>query len=447
MTAPIDPIGSGTSTDIWDAWMEYPKRALYAQSAKQTENPARAGESQPPLIGPSLNWEAYFRFQREMELWRVQHELVGVEREVGRHVPRYGFEEYRAMRAAILEDAVRYIGRSLHIAARLALHHPDIPVSWNLCFHLFSKNRNCIPLNRDIDDYFTEPSAPSRSAREQQPKPNVLNTEDVDPSEKRQNKKENGVVSINHLKNLKRIFMPVAHILAAMDVIACRAYLPILPPDSSFLPHHPSEAETDNLLRAGRTFMDFPHDDRLTLATLGYALWFQQWGLAKTSKGSRKMLSQNEIERLESDLPLPEITKNHPVIDVSEDRIFLEDPIGKDKYKVFDPYAELIVPRKDRPTPPPEVGNRAFGEDLLTIPEDYLRQWDSDNPLPPLEADDFWIRKPTTTSPASRREEPRKRAQTLAPPALLLPPLPDDIVEELRSFNNVVGSRGDIRRF
>ncbi|OUI87888.1 hypothetical protein [Acetobacter thailandicus] len=230
---------------------------------------------------------------QEHDLWRLQMQIADIGTRLKTAMPRYGFSEYSAIRSTIIEEGCRYIGRAVHIAARLSLHHPDIPISWERCLHVFQAGRRGIDPFSTIDDYVMEPSTPSRLLRKRRLKAR---------------EREKTHLSKRTLAEMLKHFRPVAHILAAMDVLACRAYLPIHPTNDVWPPYRPT-CETDpGFLTAGRSFMDDPRDGGMTRATLGYALWFQDWGLKKPSApGSRALFQAADITCLQSDLFLPEV--------------------------------------------------------------------------------------------------------------------------------------------
>ncbi len=236
---------------------------------------------------------------QERDLWRLQMRIADIGTRLKTAMPRYGFSEYSGIRATIIEEGCRYIGRAVHIAARLSLHHPDIPISWERCLSVFQVGDRGIDPFSTVDDYVMEPSTPSRILRKRKRK----------TSKKREvSEREKNHLSKRTLAEMIKYFRPVAHILAAMDVLACRAYLPIHPTDDVWPPYRPT-CETDpGYLTAGRSFMDDPRDGGMTRATLGYALWFQDWGLKKPSApGSRALLRVSDIAWLQSDLSLPEV--------------------------------------------------------------------------------------------------------------------------------------------
>lgn len=256
---------------------------------------------------------------QEHDLWRLQMRIADIGTRLKTAMPRYGFSEYSAIRATIIEEGCRYIGRAVHIAARLSLHHPDIPISWERCLRVFQAGRRGIDPFSTVDDYVMEPSTPSRMLRKRK----------REASEKWEaSKREKNHLSKRTLDEMKKHLGPVAHILAAMDVLACRAYLPIHPADEVWPPYRPI-CETDpGFLTAGRSFMDDPRDGAMTRATLGYALWFQDWGLKKPSApDSRALLEDSDIAWLQSDLSLPEVIGHE--LDVIRDYGFTarQDPV------------------------------------------------------------------------------------------------------------------------
>ncbi|MBS0959756.1 hypothetical protein [Acetobacter thailandicus] len=350
---------------------------------------------------------------QEHYLWQLQMQIVDIGARLKTTVPRYGFSEYSAIRATIIEEGCRYIGRALHIAARLSLHHPDIPISWERCLSVFQTGRRGIDPFSTVDDYVMEPSTPSRmlrkrkrEAREKWEAINKLDDnekreaiEQLDASEKWEaSKREKNHLSKRTLDEIKKHFGPVAHILAAMDVLACRAYLPIHPTDNVWPPYRPT-CETDpGCLTAGRSFMDDPRDEGMTRATLGYALWFQDWGLKKPSApGSRTLLEGSDIVWLLSDLSLPEVIVHE--LDVMRDgeSVARQDPVYGYTY---DPH--LYDDRTE------DAADKAG----MAAPE-------------PASPD---------ASPVATDMGEKEKPAHMKSPALILPPLPKKILDILRDY-------------
>lgn len=268
---------------------------------------------------------------QEHDLWRLQMRIADIGTRLKTAMPRYGFSEYSAIRATIIEEGCRYIGRAVHIAARLSLHHPDIPISWERCLHVFQAGRRGIDPFSTVDDYVMEPSTPSRLLRKRK---------------REVSEREKTHLSKRTLAEMLKHFRPVAHILAAMDVLACRAYLPIHPTDDVWPPYRPT-CETDpGFLTAGRSFMDDPRDGGMTRATLGYALWFQDWGLKKPSApGSRALFRAADIACLQSDLSLPEVIGRELDFTRDDGSIARQDPVYGYAYDphLYDDRAEDVA--------------------------------------------------------------------------------------------------------
>lgn len=268
---------------------------------------------------------------QEHDLWRLQMRIADIGTRLKTAMPRYGFSEYSAIRATIIEEGCRYIGRAVHIAARLSLHHPDIPISWERCLHVFQAGRRGIDPFSTVDDYVMEPSTPSRLLRKRK---------------REVSEREKTHLSKRTLAEMLKHFRPVAHILAAMDVLACRAYLPIHPTDDVWPPYRPT-CETDpGFLTAGRSFMDDPRDAGMTRATLGYALWFQDWGLKKPSApGSRALFRAADIACLQSDLSLPEVIGRELDFTRDDGSIARQDPVYGYAYDphLYDDRAEDVA--------------------------------------------------------------------------------------------------------
>ncbi|MCE0745024.1 hypothetical protein LWC05_14175 [Acetobacter sicerae] len=144
--------------------------------------------------------------------------------------------------------------------------------------------------------------------------------------------------------------------------------------------------------------MDDPRDGGMTRATLGYALWFQDWGLKKPSApGSRALLRASDIAWLQSDLSLPEVIGHE--LDVIRDYGFTarQDPVYGYAY---DPH--LYDDRTE------DVADRAG----IAAPE-----------LP----------SPDVSPVATDMGEKEKPAY-MKLPALILPPLPKKILDILGGY-------------
>lgn len=350
---------------------------------------------------------------QEHDLWRLQMRIADIGTRLKMAMPRYGFSEYSAIRATIIEEGCRYIGRAVHIAARLSLHHPDIPISWERCLSVFQAGGRGIDPFSTVDDYVMEPSTPSRMLRkrkrEASEKWEAINKldddekrkaiEQLDASEKWEaSKREKNHLSKRTLDEIKKHFGPVAHILAAMDVLACRAYLPIHPTDDVWPPYRPT-CETDpGYLTAGRSFMDDPRDGGMTRATLGYALWFQDWGLKKPSApGSRTLLEDSDIAWLQSDLSLPEVIGHELEVIRDDGSVARQDPVYGYAYDphLYDGRTEDVADK---------TGAAAPG---LPFPD---------------------------ASPVATDMGEKEKPACMKPPVLVLPPLPKKILDILRDY-------------
>ncbi|WP_185229977.1 hypothetical protein [Acetobacter aceti] len=326
---------------------------------------------------------------QECDLWRLQMRIADIGARLKTAMPRYGFSEYSAIRATIIEEGCRYIGRAVHIAARLSLHHPDIPISWERCLSVFQAGDRGIDPFSTIDDYVMESSTPSR----------VLRKRKREASKKQKAiEREKNHLSKRTLAEMIKYFRPVAHILAAMDVLACRAYLPIHPTDDVWPPYRPT-CETDpGYLTAGRSFMDDPRDGGMTRATLGYALWFQDWGLKKPSApGSRALLRASDIAWLQSDLSLPEVIGHELDVIRDDGSVARRDPVYGYAY---DPHLS-----NDRTEDVADTAGIA---------------------APGLSSPDV--------SPVATDMGEKGKPACMKPPVLVLPPLPKKILGILRDY-------------
>lgn len=144
--------------------------------------------------------------------------------------------------------------------------------------------------------------------------------------------------------------------------------------------------------------MDDPRDGGMTRATLGYALWFQDWGLKKPSApGSRTLLEDSDIALLQSDLSLPEVIGQELDVIRDDGSIARQDPVYGYAY---DPhlYNDRIEDAADK------AGMAAPG---LPFPDVSLVATDM-----------------------GEKEKPAY----MKPPALILPPLPKKILDILRDY-------------
>jgi len=333
------------------------------------------------------------KLNKEYDLWRLQTQIVELGRKLNTTVPRYGFSEYSAIRATVIEEGCRYIGRAMHIAARIALHHPEIPISWDRCLYVFHAGHGGFDPHCSLDDYMMEKSVPSRTLKSQK--------------QADQGKRKKSYLSQRTLAEMLKYFRPVAHILAAMDVLACRPYLPITPPDDLWPPYCPVHDPDIGFHKVGRSFMDDPRNHDMTLATLGYALWFQEWGLKKPAgRGSRALLNKSDIQMLQSDLPLPQVIEQETDAIREDGSIVRREPVAGYFY-----------------TPSLRADPAECSRDSLGI---------VGGDVPPAVSPD--MKSGTALLPASPNPDEAEKASRIYPPHLILPPLPQRVLDVVRKY-------------
>lgn len=333
------------------------------------------------------------KLNQEYGLWILQTRIVELGRRLNTIAPRYGFSEYSAIRATVIEEGCRYIGRAMHIAARLALHHPEIPISWERCLHVFHVGHGGFDPPYTLDDYMMEKSVPSWTLKSQK--------------QVAQGTKKKSYLSQRTLAEMLKHFKPVAHILAAMDVLACRPYLPISPPDDLWPPYSPVHEPDIGFLKAGRSFMDDPRNHDMTLATLGYAMWFQDWGLKKSSsRGSRALLNEADIQMLQSDLPLPQVIEQEIDVIQEDGSIVRREPLA------------------DYPYTP------SLRADLAEYWRDSSGIVGGDVPFA-VSPD---VKPGTVPLPVSPDADEVEKAGRVYPPHLILPPLPQKVLDVVRNY-------------
>jgi len=198
-----------------------------------------------------------------------------------------GVEHYKELSEILRINGCRFIGRLYHIAARHQIHTGNVPTQESLrsLFKKFNTDFHMV----EYSEMFGS-SHPSRAG-----------TGD-----------NHGRIGDTQLKALKEAFMPIAHVLAAMDVIMCRAHdadtrpklitpekIPYKLPNFD-RPHHvdlPFDEQSISTLHhmPGRSFLDSWTEERFLDATLSYALWFQKW------MGINKVAGYGKLVIIETD--------------------------------------------------------------------------------------------------------------------------------------------------
>ncbi|MGY8606917.1 hypothetical protein ACTVH1_14640 [Gluconobacter cerinus] len=359
--------------------------------------------------GPYTTATCIHRFKSEQLLWTLEHELSALMRKLG-PIPRYGFGEYRHYRQQILRQGVSYIGRALHIAARQARHHPEIPLNWERCISLSVPQRG-----KDINSILLEPSI--------WPHQNGAMSEPMRKS----------TVSVATFKKWKARYAPVIHILAAMDVLYSRAHT---------APRNPgiwdsSEASPSLSPRAGYSFMDNPHDVSLTRATLSYALWFQKWATHQSGSSSgTPLLNSGNLVRLEGDIALPEIV-DLPIVRRWEDNCLVSETVlHGDPYCLPEDFVRSALPGIAIPPKRNRSPTSTFPYDI-TLSDDECAEWRSSSPVSledelKLPADETIPLKTGRSFP-----DPADEKETLSPShrlQMILPALPEEILRRLSSY-------------
>lgn len=322
--------------------------------------------------------DAIFRYRNERNFWASQVRTVRLQRKLGHSDPAYAFHDYAAMRASVIEEGRAIIGLAMQIALRQSLHHDAIPLSWERLAHVFGYAAGEISRGRDPADYLMDGSAPLlwkgglTDARTPFKKRVTYNT------------------GRTQFMALKQYFLPVAHILGAMSVISSHPYISKNLLDSRWPSYQSGPEDLLRGYRAGFSFMDDPDDELLTKATIIYALRFQLHLTRKNAHaGSKALLSPQQIIRLESDFHPAKIVDTHRVIDISEGQVFLREPLLKKYYRVQGLYAQELLHLKKRPRP------------VLTL-----------------------------------KKQPSEELLQTSLPAMILLPLPNAIVNALRSYED-----------
>ncbi|WP_264819202.1 hypothetical protein, partial [Acetobacter tropicalis] len=136
----------------------------------------------------------------------------------------------------------------------------------------------------------------------------------------------------------------------------------------------------------------------MTRATLGYALWFQDWGLKKPSApGSRALLRASDIAWLQSDLSLPEVIGHELDVIRDDGSVARRDPVYGYAYD-------------------PHLSND-WTEDVADT---------AGIAAPGLSSPDV--------SPVATDMEKKEKPACMKPPVLVLPPLPKKILGILDSY-------------
>ncbi|KXV35497.1 hypothetical protein AD940_02420 [Gluconobacter thailandicus] len=356
--------------------------------------------------GPYTTATCIHRFKSEQLLWTLEHELSALMRKLG-PIPRYGFGEYRHYRQKILSQGVSYIGRALHIAARQARHHPEIPLNWERCISLSVPQRG-----RDLTSVLLEPD---------------IRVNQGDATERKR------AVSVATFKKWKARYAPVIHILAAMDVLYSRAHLPPRNPGA----WESSETRASLSPRSGYSFMDNPHDVTLTRATLSYALWFQKWATHQSgSSPGTPLLNSKNLVRLEGDIAFPEIV-DHPVVRRWEENCLVSETVlHGDPYRLPEDFVRSALPGIAIPPKCIRSPTLTFPYDI-TLSDDERAEWRSSSPVSledelKLPADETIPLKTGRSfpDPADGKETPSPfhRLQ------MILPALPEEILRRLSSY-------------
>lgn len=197
------------------------------------------------------------------DIWTIMDQLHRAYRQTGRAFPRYDFNSYISSRSVITGSLRGTLGRVLHIAARQARHHPEIPLSWQRCFHALN-------VTQGADALLIEPHTSTAASK----------------TPRTRKKSFKSTLSLSGFKAFKARHHAILPLLAAMDVIWCRHYLPA----ESAGNWSDTGYECLRDFRPQHSLMDTPADLEIARATVAYASWFRNWGIQNGSHKARHRL-------------------------------------------------------------------------------------------------------------------------------------------------------------